>query len=116
MKYRRTVISMIAVASLAGTAGIAQATHREPGYSPCRPAGTTDDVRAGYSDDGAQGDPRHELPTVYANGDPQGGDLTGNVGACGGGGDDGHSVEVGNDEDGAYYEAQGDPTTVVTLP
>jgi len=101
MKYRRAVIGVVAGASLLGTAGIAQATHQEPGYSPCRD--TEDDLRLGYSDEGDQGDPRHELPTIYANGGPDSG-AEGNIGVCGGGsqGQDVQYVEVGNNAGGPY--------------
>lgn len=101
MKYRRAVIGVVAGASLLGTAGIAQATHQQPGYSPCR--STEDDLRLGYSDEGDQSDPRHELPTIYANGGPESG-AEGNIGVCGGGsqGQEIQYVEVGNDAEGPY--------------
>ena len=104
LSYRRAVIGVVAGASLLGTFGVASATHQGPDYSPCRTS--SDDVRLGYSDEGDQGDPRHELPTVYANGDPEGGSTEGNIGICGGGSrdQDVQSVEVGNRPGGPYVE------------
>lgn len=110
MNYRRALIGVVASASLLGTAGAAHATHQDPGYSPCRPG--EDDLRLGYSDEADRSDPRHELPTVYANGDPEGGSTEGNVGVCGGGsqGQPVQSIEVGNDADDGPYVDHTDPT------
>lgn len=110
--YRRAVIGVVAGASLLGTFGVASATHRDTGYSPCRPG--TDDLRAGYDDVKDREDPRHELPTVYANGSPDEGSTEGNIGVCGGSTDNGTAqfVEVGNDADGPYLDHSDPPADV----
>lgn len=112
MKHRRAMIGVITGASLLGTAGVAHATHQDPGYSPCR--STEDDLRLGYSDEGDQSDPRHELPTVYANGGPDDG-TNGNIGVCGGGsrGQEIQYVEVGNGAEGPYVD-NSDPEAPVS--
>ncbi|MGQ0831597.1 MAG: hypothetical protein ACT4OV_07955 [Microthrixaceae bacterium] len=111
MNYRKTVIAVVAGASLLGTFGVASATHRDPGYSPCRPG--EDDLRVGYEDVKEREDPRHELPTIYANGAPESGDPEGNIGICGGSTEKGTAqyVEVGNNADGPYVAS--DPAAPV---
>ena len=116
MNYRKTVIAVVAGASLLGTFGVASASHRaeEPNYSPCRPT-DPDETRVGYTDAGGPDDPQKNLPTIYAKGDP--GTATGHIGICGGGGGDEPDVkfiEVGNDAEGPYVAHSDAPAGVPT--
>lgn len=109
MKYRNTLVGFAAAATLLGTAGIAQAHHLHEGdYSTCRDG--QDQHHLGYSDEGTRDDPARELPTIYANGNPE--TREGNIGICSGNryGTENQepvrSLEIGNDSGGIYVAGQ----------
>jgi len=72
----------------------------EENYSPCRPT-DADETRLGYEDTEDRDDIRHELPTIYAKGDPEA--ASGYIGMCGGG------APADNPSPVRYIEAGGSP-------
>lgn len=118
MKHRTALASVLAAATLLGTAGMAQANHLPEGdYSPCREG--EDTLNAGYAHEA----PFNDLPTIYANGDES---PSGNIGICSGnrhgheGQDPVSYLEVGGDGgDGIYVagnDGSGGEDTNVTVP